>query len=138
MDNEKIKDFVSKAYKINNAAYEVMKHLHGGLLESAYECCLAYELQKKGIYVREQVELPLYYDGKVMSRGYRMDLVIDGNIILELKTADEITKEFRQQLFNYMRLTHSPFGMLIDFEKSGRVAIERYVYDEETNYCTGV
>ena len=86
-----------------------------GLLESAYEAALKYLLEQQGMKCERQVHLPIYWDNVKLDQSYRMDLVANGNVILELKAVSHTTDEHVQQLFNYMRLTQQPYGMLINF-----------------------
>ena len=86
-----------------------------GLLESAYEAALKYLLEQSGHIVERQVLLPIFWDDVRLDQTYRMDLVIDGNIICELKAVQFVGEEHRKQLWNYMNLTHQPYGMLINF-----------------------
>jgi GxxExxY protein len=86
-----------------------------GLLESAYEAALKYLLEQRGMKCERQVYLPIYWDNVKLDQSYRMDLVANGNVILELKAVSHTTDEHVQQLFNYMRLTQQPYGMLINF-----------------------
>ncbi len=86
-----------------------------GLLESAYEAALKYLLEQNGHQVDRQVYLPIYWDEVKLDQNYRMDLVIDSNIIVELKAVSHIETIHRRQLFNYMNLTHLPYGMIINF-----------------------
>ena len=89
-----------------------------GLLESAYEAGLEYLLKQKGYKVDRQVYLPMYWDDVKLEQSYRMDLVVNGNIILELKAMAHVDSDHRRQLWNYMNLTHLPYGMLINFSNS--------------------
>ena len=86
-----------------------------GLLESAYEAAMKYLLENSGYTVESQVYLPIYWDDIKLDKSYRMDLVINGNIIVELKSVALVETQHRKQLRNYMRLTHIPYGMLINF-----------------------
>jgi GxxExxY protein len=86
-----------------------------GLLESAYEAALEYVLTIDGFKVERQVCLPIYWDDVKLDQTYRMDLVINDNIIVELKAVGFADKNHRRQLWNYMNLTHQPYGMLINF-----------------------
>lgn len=86
-----------------------------GLLESAYEAALKYLLEQKGHQVDRQVFLPIFWDDVQLDQTYRMDLVIDNDIIVELKAISHIETGHRKQLWNYMNLTHKPYGMLINF-----------------------
>ena len=100
---------------ITGEAMRVHRKYHGGLLESAYEAALKFLLEQKGYAVERQVFLPMYWDDVQLDQTYRMDLVVNGNIILELKAVNFIDKEHRRQLFNYMHLTQTRYGMLINF-----------------------
>ncbi len=93
----------------------VHRKYHSGLLESAYETALKYLLEQKGCKVERQVFLPMYWDDVQLDQTYRMDLVVNDDIILELKAVKFVDKEHRRQLFNYMHLTHTRYGMLINF-----------------------
>ena len=101
--------------EITGEAMRVHRKYHSGLLESAYEAALKYLLELKGYKVERQVYLPMFWDEVCLDQTYRMDLVINGNIILELKAVKFVDKEHRRQLFNYMHLTHTEYGMLINF-----------------------
>ena len=104
---------------ITGVAMKVHAKYHGGLLESAYEAALKYLLELQGFKVERQVELPIYWDEVKLDQRYRMDLVVNDIIILELKAVNFVDKEHRKQLFNYMNLTHMPYGMLINFGPDG-------------------
>ena len=93
----------------------VHRKYHPGLLESAYEAALKYLLVQKGHKVEQQKLLPMYWDNIKLDKYYQMDLVIDENIIIELKAVSFIESAHRKQLWNYMNLTHIPYGMLINF-----------------------
>ena len=93
----------------------VYNKYHYGLLESAYEAALRYLLEQAGHKVERQVFLPIYWDDVQLDQTYRMDLVIDDNIIAELKSIQFIGDEQRKQLKNYMNITHKKYGMLINF-----------------------
>ena len=101
--------------EITGEAMRVHRKYHSGLLESAYEAALKYLLEQKGFKVERQVNLPMYWDDVQLDQTYRMDLVVDDKIILELKAVNFVDKEHRRQLFNYMHLTHTRYGMLINF-----------------------
>ena len=104
---------------ITGAAMKVHSKYHAGLLESAYEAALKYLLEQQGYKVERQVFLPVYWEDVKLDQSYRMDLVVNGNIILELKAINFVDKEHRKQLFNYMNLTHCPYGMLLNFGPKG-------------------
>ena len=100
---------------ITGEAMRVHAKFKPGLLESAYEAALKYLLEQQGMKCEQQVYLPIYWDNVKLDQSYRMDLVANGNVILELKAVSHTTDEHVQQLFNYMRLTQQPYGMLINF-----------------------
>lgn len=104
---------------ITGVAMKVHSKYHGGLLESAYEAALKYLLEQKGYKVERQVYLPIYWENIKLDQTYRMDLVVNENIILELKAVNFIDNSHRKQLYNYMHLTHSPYGMLVNFGQDG-------------------
>ena len=113
----------NKKYKffsdITGVAMKVYNEYRPGLLESAYEAALKYLLEQQGYKVERQVHLPIYWKDVQLDQTYRMDLVVNDNIILELKAVSYADKEHRKQLFNYMNLTHMPYGMLINFGPKG-------------------
>ena len=104
---------------ITGEAMRVHSKYHGGLLESAYEAALTYLLKLKGYKVEKQVFLPSYWDDVELDQHYRMDLVINHCIIVELKAISYMGNNERKQLWNYMNLTHLPYGMLINFSPNG-------------------
>lgn len=104
---------------ITGLAMEVHRKYHYGLLESAYEAALKYLLEQNGYKVERQVFLPIYWEDVQLDQTYRMDLVINDNIIIELKAIAHIDTPHRRQLWNYMNLTHLPYGMLINFSPDG-------------------
>jgi GxxExxY protein len=105
--------------EITGEAMRVHRKYHGGLLESAYEAALKYLLELKGYKVERQVFLPMFWDEVRLDQTYRMDLVINGNIIVELKAINHVDTQHCRQLWNYMNLTHLPYGMLINFSPDG-------------------
>ena len=104
---------------ITGVAMQVYNKYRPGLMESAYEAALKYLLEQQGYKVERQVYLPIYWDDVQLDQNYRMDLVVNDNIILELKAVNFVDKEHRKQLFSYMHLTHMPYGMLINFGPQG-------------------
>ena len=105
---------------------EVHNELNWGLLEQVYNEALYRELKNKGIDSQCEVSLPCYYKGELMDKYYRLDMVV-GDIIVELKSVTELTSAHRAQLFNYLRLTLKPMGILFNFgEESLRT--ERYFF----------
>ncbi|MEY2829089.1 MAG: hypothetical protein RIQ33_947 [Bacteroidota bacterium] len=101
--------------KILDASIEVHKNLGAGLLESVYEHCLVKELQKKGVKVQRQVELPIIYKEEVLDYSYRIDLLIEDEIVVELKSVDVLLPIHEAQLLTYLKLTNKRLGLLINF-----------------------
>jgi GxxExxY protein len=100
---------------ITGVAMKVHRKFHPGLLESAYEAAMKYLLEQDGFKVERQVMLPIYWDDVQLDQTYRLDLVINDDIIVELKAVRFADKAHRHQLWNYMHLTHKRYGMLINF-----------------------
>ena len=101
--------------KIIDAAMKVHTTLGPGLLESAYQACLAYELRKRGLTVDVQLELPIEYDEVRLDVGYRIDLLVEGTVIVELKAVSEIQPIHEAQLLSYLKLSNKKIGLLINF-----------------------
>ncbi len=97
------------------AAIEVHRHLGPGLLESTYEACLAHELQQRGIAFQLQVPLPVRYKGVSLECGYRIDAIVEGRLLLELKAVERILPIHAAQILTYMRLASVDTGLLINF-----------------------
>jgi GxxExxY protein len=100
---------------IIGAAIEVHRHLGPGLLESAYEECLCHELYLRGIGCRRQVDLPVEYKGLKLDCGYRLDLIVNEEVIVELKCVEKVLPVHEAQLLTYMQLTGRRVGLLINF-----------------------
>ncbi|HBS28793.1 MAG TPA: GxxExxY protein [Phycisphaerales bacterium] len=103
---------------IIGGAIEVHRALGPGLLESAYEACLARELSMRNLSVRRQVPLPVFYKGEEVECGYRIDMMINDQVIVELKCVDEIAPVHTAQLLTYLRLSSKRVGLLINFHAS--------------------
>ncbi len=97
------------------ASIEVHSTLGPGLLESAYEACLQHELIARGRIVRRQVELPVTYKGVRLDAGYRLDLIVDDAVIIEVKSAERLEPIFEAQLLTYLRLSGMRVGLIINF-----------------------
>lgn len=116
LENDQLKmEAEDLSYNIIGAAIEVHKALGPGLLESAYESCLAYEFSKRGIKFQRQVPLPINYNGVLVDCGYRLDFLIEGSIILELKAVEKLLPIHEAQLMTYVKLSKSILGILINF-----------------------
>lgn len=101
--------------KIIGAAMQVHSTSGPGLLESAYEACLKYELEKRGFKVLSQVGLPVIYDGMKIDLGYGLDLLVEDSVIVELKAVNKITPVHEAQLLSYLKLSGKRPGLLINF-----------------------
>lgn len=101
--------------KIIGCAIKVHKALGPGLLESAYQSCLYYELVKSGLTVEKEKPLPLVYEEVKLDCGYRMDLIIERRIIVEVKSVDALTDIHLAQVLTYLKLNNNRFGLLINF-----------------------
>lgn len=101
--------------QIVDAAMRVHSSVGPGLLESAYQACLAYELIKRGVVVGVQVPMPLRYGGIVLELAYRADLLVDGRVIVEIKATAALLPVHRAQLLSYLRASALPVGLLINF-----------------------
>lgn len=96
-------------------AIEVHKELGPGLLESAYEACLMYELLNSGLKVEQQKPLPITYKNTTIDCGYRLDMIVENSIIIELKSIEQILPIHKSQLLSYLRLSGLTLGLLINF-----------------------
>lgn len=98
-----------------DSAMKVHSALGPGLLESAYHACLAHELRQRGVKVLTQVDLPVVYDGKRIDVGYRIDMLVDDSVVVELKTVKKVLRVHEAQLLSYLRLGGFRVGLLINF-----------------------
>ena len=98
-----------------DAAFRVHSTLGPGLLERVYEVCLAHELRKRGLSVDSQVELPVFYDGVRLDAGMRIDLVVAGKLLIELKAVETVLPVHKAQVLTYLKLTGHRLGLLINF-----------------------
>ena len=127
-------DNSEKLYNIIGAAMEVHNELHRGLTELVYQEALECELSDRNIPYSREVKVPIRYKKHLLNKYYQLDFICYDDIIVELKAAETITSDFRFQLFNYLRLTKKPCGLLINFGEE-RLHVERYRYDVEKNEC---
>ncbi|PKF73249.1 GxxExxY protein [Chryseobacterium sp. PMSZPI] len=103
------------SYKIIGAAIEVHKNLGVGLLENAYETALTYELKLQGFNVKQQVSLPLKYKEIIVENAYKIDLIVENKVIIEVKSVLELHPIFHSQLLTYLKQTDIRLGLLINF-----------------------
>ncbi len=101
--------------KIIGAAIEVHRHLGPGLLESAYEECLCYELNQLGLGFQRQVHLPIRYKGILLEAAHRMDLVVEDAVVVEIKATEQMHPLFSAQLLTYLKSSGKSVGLLINF-----------------------
>ena len=120
-------------YSVIGAAMEVHRVLGGGLLEPIYNEALFIELRERGIDCEREKQIPCFYKNRKLEKHYQMDLVVD-DVIIELKSVSELIPTHREQLFNYLRLTQMPMGLLINFGQSSLQG-ERYAYFKDGNEC---
>ncbi len=114
--------------QVIGAAIEVHRELGPGLLESAYEACLAYELRERGLKVEQQKQLSLKYKQVNLACGYRLDLLIEGRLIVELKTVEKLQPIHEAQLLSYLKLSGCKVGLLMNFNnKALKDGLKRFV-----------
>lgn len=103
------------SYKIRNAIFKVYNELGPGLFESVYESALIYQLRKDGLKAIAQVEVPVYYDEQKLVIGFRIDILVEDLVIIEIKSVEEISKVHHKQLLTYLKLTEIRLGLLVNF-----------------------
>ena len=114
--------------RIIGAAIEVHKTLGPGLLESAYQECLCFELKNLGLKVKKEVSLPIIYKDIKLDHGYRIDLLVEDKKVLELKTVEAFTDVHSAQILTYMKLGNYPLGLLINFHtKLLKYGLKRFI-----------
>lgn len=122
MDHDKI------THEILDFAYKVHSALGPGLLESAYKTCLVYELKKKGFKVEVEKPIPLVYEEIKLDCGYRLDILVEDAVIVELKSVECFTEVHTAQVLTYLKLTNKHLGLLINFNtKSLKNGIKRLI-----------
>lgn len=131
MDFKKYRNIV---YRTIGAAMEVHHELNWGLLEPLYNEALHLELQARGIPHETMKNIPCFYKNQKLEKHYQMDLVVQEDVVVELKSVNKLISAHRAQLFNYMRLTRMPIGLLINFGQS-KLQGERYGLIAATNEC---
>jgi len=103
------------ARQIVDAAYRIHTSLGPGLLESVYGTLLAFELEKRGLRVIREAEIPIFYEQTRISVGFRADLIVDDQVIVEIKSVDALAPVHKKQLLTYLRLSGKRLGLLINF-----------------------
>lgn len=104
-------------YLILSCAMEVHSTLGPGLLESVYEECLCYELRRKGLHVDQQKEIPIVYQGERLNKSFRIDLLVENRVVIELKAVDLLLPIHKAQLITYLKLGDFEHGLLINFNE---------------------
>jgi GxxExxY protein len=102
-------------YEVRGAVFNVFKELGPGLLESVYEAALVHELRSRGLRVRRQVGVPVIYKGKQLDLGFRMDLLVEEQVIIEIKSVEALHAVHRKQLLTYLKLAGKKLGLLVNF-----------------------
>ena len=131
MDDEfsKIPDELDKiSYIIIGLAIEVHRNLGPGLLESAYQECLFYEIKNEGLVVEKEKALPIIYKNLKLEHGYRIDLLVENKLVIELKTVENFTPVHFAQILTYLKLGNYPLGLLLNYNsKILRNNIKRFI-----------
>ena len=104
-------------YEVRGAAMEVYNHFGPGLLESVYEEALAFELEQRGLSVVRQKQVPICYKGTVLKAELRLDILVEDQVIVELKSVEELNPLHYKQIRTYLKLTNKPLGWLINFNE---------------------
>ena len=129
-EEKSIVDSNQLSNKIIGAAIEVHKALGPGLLESAYEECLFQELELRGLHYERQKPLPVVYKGNKLDCGYRLDVVVENAIVLELKSCEKIEPIYEAQILTYLKLSGLHLGLILNFNVSMmRDGIKRVVHE---------
>ncbi len=103
------------AKTVVDSCFQIHMNLGPGLFESVYETILEYELKKRRLNVARQVEVPVKYDGVLFDKGFRADLIVEGKVLLELKSVEQTVPVHRKQVLTYLKLTELKLGLLINF-----------------------
>ena len=114
-------------YKIRGSIYEVFKQLGPGLLESVYEACLFHELNSMGLTVQCQVPLPVKYKSINLDIGFRLDLLVEESVIIEIKSVEILSNVHKKQLLTYLKLTGKKIGILVNFNTAHLVDKESII-----------
>ncbi len=116
-------------YIVRDCIYKVYKNLGPGLLESIYEEALAYELKKKAVRFERQKDVPVYYEGKLLSTALRLDVIVEDKVIIELKSVKELQDIHYKQLLTYLKLSGLYVGLLVNFNVDNIFDGMRRVYN---------
>jgi GxxExxY protein len=127
-------EYLDKLYRITGAGMKVYNEIGYGYSEPIYQECLSIECERSAIPWEREKLLKMYYKGQMLKNEYKADFVCFGNVITEIKAVSFLNSEHRAQLFNYLRITQSKAGVLINFCDSTRFIAENYMLDEESNH----
>ena len=119
--------FKNESYKIVGACFEVYNHMGHGLLEAVYQECLAMEFADQGVPFVEQPQLKLKYKAKPLKQGYQPDFLCFGEIIVEIKSAKNLTDEHRAQTINYLKATGKKLALRVNFGHYPKLESERFL-----------
>ncbi len=108
-------DINDLTYKIRGAIFQVHNALGLGLFESVYEAALAYELVQQGLQIRTQVGIPVSYKDVQLEVGFRLDILVEDSVIVEIKSVEKLTDVHKKQLLTYLKLTNTKIGLLVNF-----------------------
>lgn len=108
-------DFNEISEAVIGSAIEVHKHLGPGLLESVYQSCLCFELRSSGLHVESEVALPVIYKGTTLSEVYRVDMLVEDEVVVELKAVEQVLPVYKAQLLSYLKISGKKLGLLINF-----------------------
>lgn len=125
--------YKKRMYNIIGAAMSLYNELGSGYSESIYQECLSVICTEKNIPWEREKLLKMYFHGVELEKTYKADFVCYDDIIIELKAVSELLGEHRAQLFNYMRITDTRFGILINFGEPQRLHAEKYIFNENSN-----
>jgi GxxExxY protein len=116
LEFEKVEEGIDRiATQVVDAAYKIHRKFGPGLLESAYEACLIHELRKRRLKIESQVAVPLDYEGERVDVGFRIDLLVEGRLIVELKAVEAILPVHKAQVITYLKIKKERLGLLINF-----------------------
>jgi GxxExxY protein len=118
------------SYKIRGAIFKVYDELGPGLLESVYEAALCYQMEKDGLKVENQVKVDVYYDNHLLPLDYRLDILVEDKVIIELKSVEDIYPVHFKQLLSYLKLANKHLGILVNFNTDN---INKSIYREVNN-----
>jgi GxxExxY protein len=118
------------SYTIRGAIFKVYRELGPGLLESVYEAALLYQLKKDGLDAKSQVPIPVIYDGQELNIGFRIDILVENKVIVEIKSVEELSRVHHKQVLTYLKLTKLKLGILVNFNSDNVInSIFRKVND---------